>query len=94
MDIDTTTYAEMIINRFSRHENAPARVIYSDGSPTQIIYQGWQCPGCHEFNAPWIKKCDCTVKSIPKTVEFCPCNPANGGSGVCNCILGGLKVTC
>lgn len=24
----------------------------------------------------------------------CPCNPANGGSGVCGCILGGPQITC
>lgn len=25
---------------------------------------------------------------------LCPCRPENGGSGVCSCILGGVKVTC
>lgn len=24
----------------------------------------------------------------------CPCKPENGGSGVCGCTLGGVKVTC
>ena len=26
--------------------------------------------------------------------DRCPCNPANGGSGVCGCINGGPRVTC
>jgi hypothetical protein len=24
--------------------------------------------------------------------DRCPCNPKNGGSGICGCILGGLQV--
>lgn len=26
--------------------------------------------------------------------ESCPCNPMNGGSGVCGCIMGGPQITC
>lgn len=26
--------------------------------------------------------------------ESCPCNPKNGGSGMCNCIMGGPTITC
>ena len=26
--------------------------------------------------------------------DRCPCNPANGGSGVCGCINGAPRVTC
>lgn len=24
----------------------------------------------------------------------CPCRPENGGSGVCGCVLGGMRITC
>jgi hypothetical protein len=24
----------------------------------------------------------------------CPCRPENGGSGICGCVLGGLRITC
>jgi hypothetical protein len=30
----------------------------------------------------------------PDPTGSCSCRPENGGSGVCGCILGGLKVTC
>lgn len=26
--------------------------------------------------------------------DLCPCNPKNGGSGVCGCVLGGTQVIC
>lgn len=26
--------------------------------------------------------------------DYCTNNPRNGGSGICNCILGGLHATC
>ena len=26
--------------------------------------------------------------------DTCPCNPKNGGNGVCNCILGTTTITC
>lgn len=27
-------------------------------------------------------------------MKECPCRPENGGSGVCGCVLSGLRVTC
>lgn len=27
------------------------------------------------------------------TMKSCPCQPENGGSGVCGCILGGMTIT-
>lgn len=31
--------------------------------------------------------------STSNPIDSCPCNPANGGSGVCGCVLGGIR-TC
>jgi len=32
----------------------------------------------------------------PRSTYFdrCPCNPANGGNGMCGCVLGGPSITC
>lgn len=32
--------------------------------------------------------------SGPTFYDRCPCNPANGGSGVCGCIRGSQTITC
>lgn len=29
-----------------------------------------------------------------RTIFGCSCRPENGGSGICNCILGGPRITC
>ena len=29
-----------------------------------------------------------------KIAENCPCNPANGGSGMCGCVMTGPIITC
>lgn len=34
------------------------------------------------------------LKSIPRSCRFCSNHPSNGGSGICNCILGGAQATC
>lgn len=33
-------------------------------------------------------------KSISPACRHCPNHPINGGSGVCNCIMGLPKITC
>ena len=35
-----------------------------------------------------------TYTYIPSACRACPNHPSNGGSGVCNCTLGMMKVTC
>lgn len=32
-------------------------------------------------------------KSIPQACRGCPNHPINGGSGICNCTLGGMHIT-
>lgn len=32
-------------------------------------------------------------KSIPQVCRGCPNHLVNGGSGICHCILGGMKIT-
>lgn len=34
------------------------------------------------------------TNSIPEACRNCPTHPSNGGSGICNCILGLPKITC
>ena len=68
------------------------------------INYGWVCPRCGRVNAPWASQCGCSgsifVKiNTPPEFKASPCascstNPANGGSGNCNCILGTPQVTC
>ena len=45
-------------------------------------------PVCNLCGAAWINGHTCD------RAASCPCRPESGGSGVCGCILGGLKVTC
>lgn len=35
-----------------------------------------------------------TVSYIPDPCKSCPNHPSNGGSGICNCTLGTMQVTC
>lgn len=75
-------------------------------SPTYTapMAYGWVCPRCGRVNAPWASQCGCSgsmfVKiNTPPEFKASPCascstNPANGGSGNCNCILGTPQVTC
>lgn len=34
------------------------------------------------------------LKEIPDACKNCSTHPSNGGSGICNCILGLSKITC
>jgi hypothetical protein len=34
------------------------------------------------------------LQHIPDSCKSCPNHPSNGGSGICNCTLGQLPVTC
>ena len=66
--------------------------------------KGWVCPLCGRANAPWVSQCSCTGSPFVKTsassaysaspCQTCSNNPANGGSGNCNCTLGTCPVTC
>ena len=68
------------------------------------INYGWVCPRCGRVNAPWVSQCNCTGSPFVKTsassaysaspCQTCSNNPANGGSGNCNCTLGTCPVTC
>ena len=66
--------------------------------------KGWICPRCGRVNAPWVNQCSCNsspftkISTSPAFVaspcQTCSNNPANGGSGNCNCTLGTCPVTC
>ena len=71
------------------------------------INYGWVCPCCGRVNAPWASQCSCSGRKdntfikidtspafVASSCQTCSNNPANGGSGNCNCILGTPKITC
>ena len=71
------------------------------------INYGWVCPCCGRVNAPWAAQCSCSGKKDNTFIKIdtspafsaspcqtCSNNPANGGSGNCNCTLGTCPVTC
>ena len=71
------------------------------------INYGWVCPCCGRVNAPWAAQCSCSGKKdntfikidtspafVASPCQTCSNNPANGGSGNCNCTLGTCPVIC
>ena len=66
----------------------------------------FNCPDCTKYTDDCYADCERTAKEkyfmIPKPSDIgyeshpcthCPNNPANGGSGICNCTLGLPKIT-
>lgn len=51
--------------------------------PSDNTPQGWWQP-------QQLPRLDLTIDPM----AHCPCRPENGGSGICNCILGGPRITC
>ena len=53
-----------------------------------------------EYYDTMLKEMESLVKPIipewhiPNSCKSCPNHPSNGGSGICNCILGQIPVTC
>ena len=72
--------------------------------PKVFKQYGWVCPLCGRANAPWISQCNCSASPFVKVntssafsaspCQTCSNNPANGGSGNCNCTLGTCPVIC
>lgn len=61
------------------------------------------CPECHKIVTKTKQRTvtnpdnitlTSSVTDIPDPCKTCPNHPSNGGSGMCNCILGGSKITC
>lgn len=62
------------------------------------------CYNCIKDLNKWINKVDDFVKyapapnietlDIPEACKSCSNHPSNGGSGICNCILGAMKINC
>lgn len=60
------------------------------------------CPECHKIvtktKQRTVTNPDITLNSsvtdVPDPCKTCSNNPSNGGSGMCNCTLGGSKITC
>lgn len=64
------------------------------------------CPECHKIvkrsvertivNPAKITYSSTTIpiENVPENCRNCSNHPSNGGSGICNCILGGTEVTC
>jgi hypothetical protein len=57
---------------------------------------GWVCPKCGCGVAPDAQRCPCTFPAdavspeagkVRSHYDKCSCNPKNGGSGVCGCVL-------
>ena len=60
------------------------------------------CPECHKIVIKTKQRTianpnitlTSSVTDVPDPCKTCSNNPSNGGSGMCNCILGGSKITC
>jgi hypothetical protein len=67
--------------------NPPVGGYYGD--PTK-------CPTCQHKHAGWTDGHTLGDWSWygSDPCKNCQCNPANGGSGICNCTLSGVKITC
>lgn len=68
----------------------------------------WNGPVCQTCGARYLGAHSCTRGDLMRRIaalqalmpaeqpiaRSCPCNPANGGSGICGCVLSGLRITC
>lgn len=76
----------------------PTQVAAYVASLSSETPQVWECPKCHQVWAPSVEQCKkCQPASTvaptalpwvhqPSNIANCPCNPANGGSGICGCV--------
>lgn len=69
-----------ITERFDAQGRLLERVVVETDELPSVI--GW--PNSDTFTAP----------NVTDHYTSCPCNPANGGSGICGCVLGGSQITC
>lgn len=63
-----------------------------DGKHTEGVLSTYQ--KLIETNYDWNKSDSSISYAIPPSCVNCPNHPSNGGSGICNCTLGQMPITC
>ena len=58
----------------------------------EIEYGEEPYAGCQPYEGPLTPE-DQMPASNTDYYEICPCNPKNGGSGICNCYCGSVTIT-
>lgn len=67
-----------------------AEVLLKDEKKETEGFELCNCPAC---KGTYIISSPFSISPNTDFYETCPCNPKNGGSGICNCILSGSVVT-